>query len=149
MAANRTMTVVMFTVVVLVSIAIQEGGVLVQGRALDGPSKLERLLSALSLPQSDTQLTSELSPSFDLLPEHPMEKRQVFDKSCKGVYSRSLFSKLNAVCDDCYNLYRKSHVSIMCKANCYSSRLYEQCVMGLALDHTRYMNMARIVQGIL
>ncbi|KAK3859211.1 hypothetical protein Pcinc_034650, partial [Petrolisthes cinctipes] len=127
-------SVMVFTVVVLMAIVIQEGGVLVQARALDGPGKLERLLSALSLPQSDTQLTSGLSSSFDLLPEHPMEKRQVFDKSCKGVYSRSLFSKLDAVCDDCYNLYRKSHVSIMCKSNCYANDVFKQCLRELLLE---------------
>ena len=33
-------------------------------------------------------------------------KRQVFDASCKGVYDRRLWAKLNKVCLDCQNIYR-------------------------------------------
>ena len=42
-------------------------------------------------------------------------KRALFDESCKGVYDRHLFSKLDRVCEDCYNLYRTSSVSYECR----------------------------------
>nr|P56687.1 RecName: Full=Crustacean hyperglycemic hormone; Short=CHH; AltName: Full=JAL-CHH-I [Jasus lalandii] len=57
----------------------------------------------------------------------------VFDQSCKGVYDRSLFSKLDRVCDDCYNLYRKHYVATGCRRNCYGNLVFRQCLDDLML----------------
>ena len=38
-----------------------------------------------------------------------------YDESCEGVYDKRFLSKLNNVCQDCYNLYRKRSVSIDCR----------------------------------
>ena len=35
--------------------------------------------------------------------------------SCNGAYNRQVFSRLETVCDDCYNLYKESQVHGMCR----------------------------------
>ena len=35
--------------------------------------------------------------------------------SCDGAYDRQLFSRLERVCDDCYNLYKEPQVHGMCR----------------------------------
>ena len=36
-------------------------------------------------------------------------------KSCKGLYVAEYFIRLEKVCDDCFNLYRRSSISIRCR----------------------------------
>ncbi|KAF2364714.1 Arthropod neurohormone/Alpha-latrotoxin associated low molecular weight protein [Trinorchestia longiramus] len=74
-------------------------------------------------------------------------KRALFDDSCKGVYDRELFSKLDRVCEDCYNLYRKPSVSYECRRDCYSNTMFESCLYDLMLHEMvdKYAEMVQIV----
>nr|ABE02191.1 prepro-crustacean hyperglycemic hormone [Pagurus bernhardus] len=140
MAAHRTLSSLLVVAVMLAAV-IQDGGV-VQSRSVDGLGRLEKLLASLSgsAGSSDTSaLAGPLTPvrsagSMAFLPEHSMDKRQAFDRSCKGVYDRGLFKKLERVCDDCYNLYRKPYVEVGCKANCYANSIFRQCIGDLLLE---------------
>lgn len=86
-----------------------------------------------------------------LLPSSSSElgrpKRALFDDSCKGVYDRELFSKLDRVCEDCYNLYRKTSVSYECRRECYSNPMFENCLYDLMLHEMvdKYAEMVQIV----
>nr|P83485.1 RecName: Full=Crustacean hyperglycemic hormone A; Short=CHHA [Cherax destructor] len=60
---------------------------------------------------------------------------QVFDQACKGVYDRAIFKKLDRVCDDCYNLYRKPYVAVSCRGNCYNNLVFRQCLEELFLGN--------------
>ncbi|KAA0183715.1 hypothetical protein HAZT_HAZT006157 [Hyalella azteca] len=61
------------------------------------------------------QLSQDYGRPSLLYPDAGRPKRALFDDSCKGVYDRELFAKLDRVCDDCYNLYRKPTVSYECR----------------------------------
>nr|AGQ04612.1 crustacean hyperglycemic hormone 3 [Scylla paramamosain] len=69
-----------------------------QGRSADGFGRMGRLLASLK--------ADSLGPVQDYGVEgaaHPLEKRQIFDSSCKGVYDRAIFSELEHVCNNCYS----------------------------------------------
>ena len=42
-------------------------------------------------------------------------KRASYDDQCKGAYDREIFEKLDRLCEDCYNLYRKAYISYECR----------------------------------
>nr|QWE51387.1 CHH-XO prepropeptide [Carcinus aestuarii] len=98
-------------------------------RSTPGYGRMDRILAALK--------TSPMEPSAALAVEHgtthPLEKRQIYDTSCKGVYDRALFNDLEHVCDDCYNLYRTSYVASACRSNCYSNLVFRQCMDDLLM----------------
>nr|AER27833.1 crustacean hyperglycaemic hormone [Ptychognathus pusillus] len=102
-------------------------------RSAEGFGRMERLLSQLRGGADSPAALGELSIAAEGPAGHPLEKRQVYDRSCKGIYDRSLFSKLEHVCDDCFNLYRSSHVASGCRANCYSNLVFRQCMDDLLL----------------
>lgn len=38
-----------------------------------------------------------------------------YEIMCKGVYDKSMFARLDAICDDCYNLFREPIVHQLCR----------------------------------
>ncbi|XP_045610488.1 molt-inhibiting hormone isoform X2 [Procambarus clarkii] len=119
MVACRTMWSL---VVVVVVASLGSSGV--HGRSVEGSSRLEQLLSSGS---------SSSEPLSFLSQDHSVNKRQVFDQACKGIYDRAIFRKLELVCDDCYNLYRKPKVATTCRENCYANSVFRQCLDDLLL----------------
>nr|ANQ38655.1 CHH1L preproprotein [Glyptonotus antarcticus] len=85
-----------------------------------------------SNPESDQTLVT-------LSARSPRSKRALYDSSCKGFYDQDLFHKLERVCDDCYNLYRKSHVVTDCRMKCFNTRMFEVCAISLGLDVEEYL----------
>lgn len=50
------------------------------------------------------------------LPQHSLARRSAFfDNECKGVYNKSIFYRLDRVCDDCYSLFREPQLHTLCK----------------------------------
>lgn len=50
------------------------------------------------------------------LPHHSLAKRSsFFDIECKGVYNKSIFFRLDRICEDCYNLFREPQLHTLCK----------------------------------
>lgn len=47
--------------------------------------------------------------------EHPLSKRSFFDIQCKGVYDKTIFARLDRVCEDCYNLFREQQLHSLCR----------------------------------
>ncbi|KAK0163657.1 hypothetical protein PV327_007318 [Microctonus hyperodae] len=45
---------------------------------------------------------------------HPLGKRSYIDLGCKGVYDKSIFARLDRVCEDCYNLFREPTLHTLC-----------------------------------
>ena len=55
---------------------------------------------------------------------HSLSKRSYFDINCKGLYDKSIFARLDRICQDCYSLYREPELHTLCrylKNNKYSS----------------------------
>lgn len=46
---------------------------------------------------------------------HPLGKRSYIDLGCKGVYDKSIFARLDRVCEDCYNLFREPTLHTLCR----------------------------------
>nr|QKO41648.1 crustacean hyperglycemic hormone [Cancer borealis]QKO41651.1 crustacean hyperglycemic hormone [Cancer borealis] len=115
----------------------------VHARSAQGIGKMERLLASYRGALEPNTPLGDLSGSLG----HPVEKRQIYDTSCKGVYDRGLFSELEHVCDDCYNLYRSSYVASECRRNCYSNVVFRQCMEELLLmeEFDKYARAVQIV----
>nr|ANQ38658.1 CHH1L preproprotein [Chorismus antarcticus] len=139
MICNSLMCSTMFVVVLMLGSTNQA-----MARSAEGLARLEKLLSS---PPSSSSSSSSDSPSLPSSPltalarGHSLPKRAVLDQSCKGIYDRELFKKLDRVCEDCYNLYRKPYVGIDCRKHCFSTKTFNQCVGDLLLDEKLYTAM--------
>ncbi|ROT68740.1 molt-inhibiting hormone-like isoform X2 [Penaeus vannamei] len=109
-------------------------------RSVDGVGRLEKLLS------SSSSSSGSSSPLDALGGDHSVNKRDTFDHSCKGIYDRELFRKLDRVCEDCYNLYRKPYVATECKSNCFVNKRFNVCVADLRHDVSRFLKMAKFLR---
>ncbi|XP_037911778.1 ion transport peptide isoform X2 [Hermetia illucens] len=76
-----------------------------------------------------------LVPLIATLPRHSLSKRTpFFEIGCKGSYNSSLFSKLDRICDDCYNLFREVELLRLCKSDCFATDYFAACVEALLLQ---------------
>lgn len=46
---------------------------------------------------------------------HHLTKRSFFNIQCKGVYDKSIFARLDRICEDCYNLFREPQLHSLCR----------------------------------
>ncbi|XP_053208815.1 ion transport peptide-like [Panonychus citri] len=60
--------------------------------------------------------------------------KRSFDKaSCNGSYNIQYYARLDRICEECYQLYRESHLHSSCKANCFKNDIFTKCVIALLL----------------
>ncbi|XP_071439601.1 CHH-like protein isoform X2 [Hetaerina americana] len=64
---------------------------------------------------------------------HTLSKRSFFDIQCKGVYDKSIFARLDRICEDCYNLFREPQLHSLCRSQCFSSPYFKGCLEALYL----------------
>ncbi|XP_033330489.2 ion transport peptide isoform X1 [Megalopta genalis] len=103
--------------------------------------------STLSLPVPCPRLVSVLAWSMTLLlvtscigltdagilNGHPLGKRSFIDIQCKGIYDKSIFARLDRICEDCYNLFREPQLHQLCRKNCFTSDYFKGCIDVLLL----------------
>ncbi|XP_059609266.1 ion transport peptide isoform X2 [Phlebotomus argentipes] len=66
---------------------------------------------------------------------HTLAKRSsFFDIECKGVFNKSIFFRLDRICEDCYSLFREPQLHSLCKENCFDNEYFAGCVEALLLD---------------
>ncbi|XP_053594169.1 ion transport peptide [Microplitis demolitor] len=65
---------------------------------------------------------------------HPLGKRSYLDLGCKGVYDKSIFARLDRVCEDCYNLFREPQLHTLCRQDCFSTKYFTSCIQALLLE---------------
>ncbi|XP_065345449.1 CHH-like protein isoform X2 [Cloeon dipterum] len=69
-----------------------------------------------------------------LVLNHTLSKRtHFFDIQCKGVYDKSIFARLDRICEDCYNLFREPQLHSLCRSECFSTDYFWGCVQSLLL----------------
>lgn len=73
------------------------------------------------------------SPSLSGI-DHPLSKRSFFDIQCKGVYDKTIFARLDRVCEDCYNLFREPQLHSLCRKNCFTTDFFKGCLDVLLLE---------------
>lgn len=57
-----------------------------------------------------------LVPLINSLPQHSIAKRSTFfEIECKGVFNKSIFYRLDRICEDCYSLFREPELHSLCK----------------------------------
>ncbi|XP_043496719.1 ion transport peptide-like isoform X1 [Polistes fuscatus] len=77
-----------------------------------------------------------------VLMSHPLGKRSYLDLSCKGVYDKSIFARLDRICEDCYNLFREPQLHVLCRKNCFTTDYFKGCLEVLLLtDETEKIQM--------
>ena len=83
---------------------------------------------------------------------------------CRGRYDPAIYTTLDNICEDCYNLYKEpdihsmcryveamlcccclSVVILCCRADCFSSASFQHCLQALLLEQDRFVNMAQII----
>jgi hypothetical protein len=93
---------------------------------------------------------------------------------CRGRYNAGIYTQLNNICEDCYNLFKEPDVHQLCRqtewlflyinyylqfgwldffyvvfslsrSDCYSSSYFKQCLDALLLAEEQYLNMAQIL----
>lgn len=65
---------------------------------------------------------------------HHLTKRSFFDIQCKGVYDKSIFARLDRICEDCYNLFREPQIHSLCMKNCFTTDYFKGCLETLQLS---------------
>ncbi|CAL4079361.1 unnamed protein product, partial [Meganyctiphanes norvegica] len=93
-------------------------------------SPLGSVVSARNLEPLSTGAMAKLLGGASFQP-NSIAKRNVFDPTCKGIYNREIFGRLNHVCEDCYNLYRDPSVAVKCRSDCFGNATFEQCLYDL------------------
>nr|UQI50345.1 hyperglycemic hormone [Callinectes toxotes] len=110
-------------------------------RSADGFGRMGRILASL---KSDAVTPLR---GFEGEASHPLEKRQIYDSSCKGVYDRAIWNELSHVCEDCDNLYREFGFQEKCKRGCFASELFVTCLYALGKDVEIFQDMAASLRG--
>ncbi|KAF7277994.1 ion transport peptide isoform X2 [Rhynchophorus ferrugineus] len=65
---------------------------------------------------------------------HHLTKRSFFDIQCKGVYDKSIFARLDRICEDCYSLFREPQIHSLCMKNCFTTDYFKGCLETLQLS---------------
>nr|CAD7616762.1 unnamed protein product [Timema genevievae] len=73
-------------------------------------------------------------PTTGTILGHPLSKRSFFDIQCKGVYDKSIFARLDRICEDCYNLFREPQLHSLCRKNCFTTDYFKGCLDVLLLQ---------------
>ncbi|KAF0763658.1 crustacean hyperglycemic hormones A isoform X2 [Aphis craccivora] len=82
---------------------------------------------------SSNGVAGSSSPSLSGI-DHPLSKRSFFDIQCKGVYDKTIFARLDRVCEDCYNLFREPQLHSLCRKNCFTTDFFKGCLDVLLLE---------------
>ncbi|KAI9577446.1 hypothetical protein GQX74_013689 [Glossina fuscipes] len=75
-----------------------------------------------------------LVPIFTALPHsHNLSKRSnFFDLECKGIFNKTMFFRLDRICEDCYQLFRETSIHRLCNqsVNQSASQFIDQIQIG-------------------
>merc|ERR1712001_760986 len=63
----------------------------------------------------------------------------------EGKYDTSIYTQLDNICEDCYNLYKEADVHQFCRADCFSTSYFQRCLQALLLEEDRFLNMVQII----
>ncbi|XP_017875689.1 mucin-2 isoform X2 [Ceratina calcarata] len=69
-----------------------------------------------------------------ILNGHPLGKRSFIDIQCKGIYDKSIFARLDRICEDCYNLFREPQLHQLCRQDCFGTQYFTSCIQALLLE---------------
>jgi len=73
-------------------------------------------------------------PAAQNRPQSRVKRSSFLDIQCHGAFNKSIYAKLNTICDDCYELYKEPELHGLCREDCFSSRYFHGCVQTLRLE---------------
>ncbi|XP_069681482.1 ion transport peptide-like isoform X2 [Periplaneta americana] len=88
-----------------------------------------------------------VGPTSGLVLGHSLNKRSFFEIQCKGVYDKSIFARLDRICEDCYNLFLEPQLHTLCRSKCFSSPYFKGCIEALLLteEEEKFNKMAEFL----
>ncbi|XP_032289936.1 ion transport peptide isoform X1 [Drosophila virilis] len=91
-----------------------------------------------------------LIPIFTALPHnHNLSKRSnFFDLECKGIFNKTMFFRLDRICEDCYQLFRETSIHRLCKANCFAHQTFGECLKVLLIDDEEIVQLQHYLKVI-
>jgi len=84
-------------------------------------------------------------PAYSDFPVHNSKRNGGMPDECRGRYDTSIYTQLDNICEDCYNLYKEADVHSFCRGDCFSSSYFQRCLQALLLEEGRFINMAQII----
>merc|ERR1711892_995411 len=84
-------------------------------------------------------------PAYSAFPVHNSKRNGGMPDECRGKYDTSIYTQLDNICEDCYNLYKEVGIHQACKADCFSSPGFQTCLQALLLEEERFIGMAQII----
>merc|ERR1719507_2188811 len=95
------------------------------------------LLSSSLVPSSHSPSSSTI-PSLLLLSSLPLlslsARLSPRSSLCGGSLDLQTYLFMNQVCEDCFSLFRDTDVYTACRAGCFRSEWFENCMENLLLD---------------
>ncbi|XP_031843758.1 ion transport peptide isoform X4 [Nomia melanderi] len=108
---------------------------IVSSSTISVPIPCPRLVSILAWSMTLLLVTSCIGlTDAGILNGHPLGKRSFIDIQCKGIYDKSIFARLDRICEDCYNLFREPQLHQLCRKNCFTSEYFKGCLDVLLLQ---------------
>ena len=52
---------------------------------------------------------------YDDMEEKSRDKRSFYDIQCKGIYDKTIFARVDQICEDCYNIFREPKLHTLCR----------------------------------
>ncbi|XP_068203803.1 probable molt-inhibiting hormone [Palaemon carinicauda] len=69
-----------------------------------------------------------------------MVAKRHYGSSCQGFqFSKALYKKVDEVCDECTNLYRKPYIKEACRTDCFVNDVFEKCLEVLMHDAEEFL----------
>ncbi|XP_017839216.2 ion transport peptide-like isoform X2 [Drosophila busckii] len=89
-------------------------------------------------------------PIFTALPHnHNLSKRSnFFDLECKGIFNKTMFFRLDRICEDCYQLFRETSIHRLCKKDCFDSKWFGECVKVLLTPTEEITNLQHFIKVV-
>jgi len=106
------------------------------------------LLSILMIPchtRSRYDPVLSLLANYPAFPLHNSKRNGGMPDECRGKYDTAIYTQLDNICEDCYNLYKEADVHQACRADCFSTAYFQRCLQALLLEEDRFVNMAQII----
>ncbi|XP_068202988.1 molt-inhibiting hormone-like [Palaemon carinicauda] len=103
---------------------------------------------ASSAPSSPSSSSSSSPALLRNLANGRTVAKRFFGSSCQGFqFSKELYKKVDEVCDECTNLYRKSYIKEACRTDCFVNEVFEKCLEVLMFDTEEYLIIREAIAG--
>ena len=70
------------------------------------------------------------------------------DAFCGVDMPLSVFTRLDGICDDCYDLYKRPEVYSLCREDCFGTEFFQKCMRTLIVSEDFQMEAANFLEGI-